>query len=60
METHIEVTMYGDLYRGYSVRRFILRVQCMETHIEGIMYGDSYIGTMYGDSYIGYNLWRFI
>jgi len=33
METHIEGTMLGDLYRGYNVWRLIYRLQFMETHI---------------------------
>jgi len=46
METHIDGTMYGDSYRGYSewrliqgynVRRLIERVQCMDAHLEGTM-----------------------
>ena len=44
METHIEGTMYEELYRGYNVGRLIHRVQSMETHIEFIKYGDTYRG----------------
>jgi len=33
METDIDVTMYGDSYRGYNVLRLIFRLQCTETHI---------------------------
>jgi len=53
METHIGITMYGDTYRGYNVRRLIQRLQFMEIRREGKIYGDSYMCTICGDSYRG-------
>jgi len=42
MESHIEVAMYGDSYRGFSVSRLLYRLQSLETHIECAIFGESY------------------
>jgi len=41
METHIVFRIFGESYRGYNVRRLILRLQFMEIHREDKMYGYS-------------------
>jgi len=51
MDSHIEVTLFGDSYRGYNVWRILYRIQCMDTHV-GV--------TQYGEIFRVYNVWRII